>query len=153
MRRPLLKDYDTSILLALSKQQNDATFNEEVRRIIFNRYKDDSYDSIYLMYCKSDGVKALALGDVLAKYLIKSNHFIDKYSLELLLHNISLDDLWNLATSNNDLVKDRAREVLLAKIDELSPPYTTKDNPVSLKYTKKMLKKKNRYKERMNKND
>ncbi len=145
MRKPSLYDYDTKMLIALSQQRSNSEFDQIVRKVLYDKYKTYPYSMVCFMYRESDGIQALALGDVLARYLIEENCLMDDDTLEKLLKNISTDDLWNLAVSDNVCAKERARELVLLRIDEMAK--ASKDNNVvPVRYIKKMMKKYNKKK-------
>ena len=136
MRKPSLYDYDTKMLIALSQQRSNSEFDQIVRKVLYDKYKTYPYSMVCFMYRESDGIQALAL---------EENCLMDDDTLEKLLKNISTDDLWNLAVSDNVCAKERARELVLLRIDEMAK--ASKDNNVvPVRYIKKMMKKYNKKK-------
>jgi hypothetical protein len=119
MKKPVLKNFNNEVLILLSKQKNDKDFDNEVRGILLERYSRirQPYFKVYFNYTHSNGVQHLVYGDILATHLIDGGYTIDEEVLDELLPNLSVENIWELSKSENDLIREKSRDHLFAVMD------------------------------------
>ena len=119
MKKPVLKNFSDEVLLLLSSQKSDKDFDDEVRSVLFDRYTKKSvpYFKIYFKYMHSTGVEHLVYGDLLATRLIEGGYKVDEEVLDELLPNLSIEHIWALGKSEDDLIREKSREVLFSILD------------------------------------
>lgn len=119
MKKPILKNFTNDVLILLSNQKQDGEFDEEVRKILVARFNklELSYMQVFSKYMKSTGVLKLAYGDVLATHLIKGGYRIEEEIVDELLPNLSIEYIWSLSKSKDDLIREKAREHLFSVLD------------------------------------
>ncbi len=119
MKKPILKNFSDEVLILLSSQKDDKEFDQEVRSVLFDRYakRPVPYFKIYFKYMHSTGVEHLVYGDLLASRLIEGGYRVDEEVLDELLPNLSIEHIWALGKSENDLIREKSREVLFRILD------------------------------------
>ena len=119
MKKTVLCSFTNEVLVLLSKQKQDEEFDEEVRKILVDRFIESTlpYIQVYFNYRKSTGVLKLAYGDVLATHLIEGGYSIEGEVLDELLPNLSIEHIWSLSKSSDEVVRERSREHLFSVLD------------------------------------
>ena len=119
MKQPVLKNFSDEVLLLLSKQKEDKEFDQEVRGILFDRHakRPEPYFKVYFKYLHSSGVEHLVYGDLLATRLIEGGYVVEEKVLDELLPNLSIEHIWALGKNENDLIREKSREVLFSILD------------------------------------
>lgn len=140
MKQPVLKNFSDEVLLLLSKQKEDKEFDQEVRGILFDRHakRPEPYFKVYFKYLHSSGVEHLVYGDLLATRLIEGGYVVEEKVLDELLPNLSIEHIWALGKNENDLIREKSREVLFSILDLYE-----KDNVTIKSDDVKVLKKSN----------
>ena len=119
MKKPILKNFSNEVLMVLSKQKNDKDFDSEVRKILVERYSKvrQPYFKVYFQYMHSEGVQHLVYGDILASYLIEGDYLIDEEVFDELLPSLSVEHVWELSKSTNNLIKEKSRDRIFEIMD------------------------------------
>ena len=119
MKKPTLNNFSDEVLLLLSKQKENNEFDQEVRGILYERHakRPMPYFKIYFKYLHSVGVEHLVYGDLLATRLIEGGYVVEEKVLDELLPNLSIEHIWALGKNENELIREKSREILFSILD------------------------------------